>query len=403
MKIKVSPEDFVVREETDLTLTDAGPYRAYLLHKRGWNTLDAIGAGARASGVPAHEVRYAGLKDRHAVTTQYISVPERYSLRASVPGIAEQDLRFEPVGFSEDFISTRNLAGNRFEIIVRSLSDHEASSIKYRLSRVREDGFPNYFDDQRFGSVPPGGEFLAERVLKGHLKGALRLYLTAKFPGMPAPEKERRLRISEAWGDWDAVSKECRSGVEKRIMEALKQGGNKKNLLRAISAIPHDEMAMHLAAFQAALWNETLRQLLAPLVEEASTPSVPGRVGEYFFPAIHEDAGPSGRLSVIPTVARRILLCPPEVAAAVDAVLREREISASDLNMRGIRNAYLKSFYRQAVVIPKELHAGESLPDDLYAGRQKVTLSFGLPRGSYATMLLKALIAGVPAEASEQP
>lgn len=402
MKIKVNPEDFVVREEIDPALTDDGPYRVYLLHKRGWNTLDAIRAGARASGVPVHEVRHGGLKDRHAVTSQYVSVPNRYTLKPHVPGIPDEDLRFEPLGFSGDFVSTRNLTGNTFELTVRSLSDGEMAVLGARLAPVRENGFPNYFDDQRFGSVPPGGEFLAERVLKGHLKGALRLYLAAESPSMPAREKERRLRISEAWGDWEAVAVECQSGVERRIVESLKQGGNKKNLLAAINAIPHDEMAMYLAALQAVLWNQTLRRLLTP-VEAGSMTSVPGRVGDYLFPAQCGGEDTFRRLQgiSIPTVARRILPCPPEVTTAIDAVLEERQISMSDLNLRGIRTAYLKSFYRSAVVIPMGLLAGGFLPDELYAGRKKVSLSFSLPRGSYATMLLKALTVGTAAAADE--
>ncbi len=381
-------EDFVVREDCDLALSTDGPHRVYLMHKRGWNTVDAVGAIARASGVPVHEVRYAGLKDRHAVTSQYVTVPGRYALLPRVPGIPEEDLRFETVGFSQDFVSTRNLVKNRFFVVLRSLSQDEVAVLNARLPNVRAFGFPNYFDDQRFGSVPPGGELLAERVAKGHLKGALRLYMTADYPGLGVHERARREKIAQAWGDWPTVTKESQGVTERRITESLLEGGGKKNLLAALNAIPHTEMTMHLAAFQAALWNRALTLLLKP-EGNPTTPRVPGRVGDYLFPPASFDLQGVN----IPTAARHVLPCTPDVAAAITTSLVERGLKPGDLNLRGIRNGYLKSFYRSAVVIPGGMEVGNPLPDELYAGREKVSLSFDLPPGSYATMLIKALTA----------
>lgn len=390
LKIKVRPEDFVVSEALDIALTENGQHRVYILHKRGWNTVDAVGAVARASGVPVSQVRYAGLKDRHALTSQYVTVPRQYVLTDKVPGISPEDLRLEQVGFSEDFVSTHNLRGNSFEVTLRSLSPEEAESIRSRIPEVKRAGFPNYFDDQRFGSVPPSGDLLAERILKGHLKGALRLYLTAEYPGLTAAEKARRQAMSGAWGDWAAVQRQCQSGVEKRIVETLQRGGNKKNLLDAVNAIPSHEMTMYFAAFQASIWNRVLCALVGPAT--GATLSVPGKAGDYLFP---RDAA-SGLLekiqsAEIPTVARRILPCEPDVQATISSSIAERGLTASDLNLRGIRSAYLKSFYRRAVVVPDGLVAGEIVRDDLYRGRSKLVIRFSLPKGSYATMLLKAL------------
>lgn len=397
MKIKVRPEDFVVQERLKMAFSEEGQNRVYLLHKRGWNTVDAVGAVARASGVPAAQVRYAGLKDRHAVTTQYVSVPREYTLAGKVPGISPEDLRLEQAGFSEDFVSTRNLTGNSFDVVLRSLEEGEVAALMDRLPAVRQGGFPNYFDDQRFGSVPPGGEFVAERVLRGHLKGALRLHLTAEYPGMGADEKAHRQAISDAWGDWDAVLALCRTGVEKRVIETLRRGGNKKNLLEAVNVIPRQEMTMYFAAFQAALWNQVLRSLVQPGPEPSH--SVAGKAGPYIFP----EPTVLERLQAddIPTVARRILPCRPQVSDRINSAIAERGLKEQDFNLRGIHNAYLKSFYRNAVVVPQDLEEEGPAPDDLYRGRLKVRLTFSLPKGSYATMLLKALC-GTGGEGSPQ-
>lgn len=426
----------MVREQVDLQLSQQGQYSVYLLHKRGWNTLDAIGAIARASDVPAEEIRYAGLKDRYAVATQYLTVPRSRSLRESLPEVAGDDLRVQHVGYSDDFVSTRNLTGNAFTVTVRSLGPEEAESIRERMALVKESGFPNYFDDQRFGSVPAGGELLGERVVRGHLKGALRLYMTAEYPAMKRAERERRQSISALWGDWDAVYALCRGVTERRIVETLMKGGNKKNLLTAINAIPGAEMTMYFAAFQASIWNQALRELLGASAGQPSGPPdvasaeqrsgppdaasdgqpsgppdvvsgeqlsgapgaasivpVAGREAPYLIPVGDESPAVLGSLRGvrIPTVAHKILPADPRVEAAIDAVLTARGISRGDLNIRGVHNAYLKSFYRDAVVVPFGLEADEIGHDDLYRGRLKITLRFSLSRGSYATMLLKAL------------
>jgi tRNA pseudouridine13 synthase len=79
---------------------------------------------------------------------------------------------------------------------------------------------------------------------------------------MSLKEKTRKQAISEVWGDWEAVLGHCESETEKRIVMILQGGGNKKNLLAALNAIPHDEMSLHFAAYQSAVWNEVLRRLI---------------------------------------------------------------------------------------------------------------------------------------------
>ena len=75
MKIKVRPEDFVVREQVDIVAgssDDIGPascwYMIYLLKKRAWNTLDALRLIAKENRIPMAQIGYCGRKDRYAVT-----------------------------------------------------------------------------------------------------------------------------------------------------------------------------------------------------------------------------------------------------------------------------------------------------------------------------------------------
>src|SRR5947209_9659644 len=74
MKVKQQPEDFQVEELTDVVPTGQGAFALYRLEKRGWSTPDALAAIRRRWQVEPRRVAYGGLKDRHAVTVQYLTI-----------------------------------------------------------------------------------------------------------------------------------------------------------------------------------------------------------------------------------------------------------------------------------------------------------------------------------------
>lgn len=383
MRLKMTPDDFVVNEVVSID-TKAAPgkakYRIYLMEKSGWNTLDAISSIASASRVDPSLVGYAGLKDRHARTTQHISVPAQYELTSR-----RDDIRLTFLGFSDDFVSTKVLVGNRFMVRVGGLGSEEAGGILSRAQEIRRHGYPNYFDDQRFGSVTGSGEFVAERIVRGHLKGALKIHLSEVFPNQKKAERERRAKVSAAWGKWDEVFELCESREDRAVAAPLLGGATKKHLLLALSAIPHEAMARYIAAYQAFVWNEVLRRI----VKGSGVPfrEVPGKAGPYLFPTKPiSDPGLD-----IPAVAAVLAPCRPEIACRIDEVLSERGLTLADFNVRGLRSRYFKSFSRRAWVIPDGLVVGEPKPDRDNPSQVELRISFALPAGSYATMLLKAL------------
>ena len=77
VRLKTTPEDFVVREAVDLHIRPKpARYRVYLLEKKGWNTADAISAIARERRLPLSRIRYGGKKDRHGHTWQYVTIDD---------------------------------------------------------------------------------------------------------------------------------------------------------------------------------------------------------------------------------------------------------------------------------------------------------------------------------------
>ena len=163
-RMKVLPEDFVVEEIVDIERSGEGEHCWLYIRKRNCNTEWLAKRIARFCDIPLSGVSYAGLKDRHAVTTQWFSV--------HLPGKATPDWQaFEDAFNSESTAEgesihvleqTRHnrklqrgaLKANRFRITLRELDGADDDLFRVLDERVRtisEQGVPNYFGEQRFG------------------------------------------------------------------------------------------------------------------------------------------------------------------------------------------------------------------------------------------------------------
>lgn len=394
MKIKAATEDFIVKELIDLEIKDDGAYRIYLLEKRHWNTMDALLAIARQNKMPMARIGYGGRKDRHAITYQYISVPREYDLSFNMPKIK---LTF--IGFADDYVSPAILKGNYFELTLRKIPTAQKTSVAKRLNEVARYGFPNYFDDQRFGSVINPEEFLAERIIRKHYKGALKLYLTSIYPEDRGKEKERKRAIEKQWGNWQAVLPLCRTAAEKDIVKILTKGESKYQLVKAINAIPKEELSMHFSAYQSFLWNQSLERILLQYITNPI--KIKGRIMDYYFyETLEENTLNTLKQLNIPTVSYKIF-GDSKAADTVLEVLSERNLKPSDFNLTKIRKSFFKTFPRPAITIPKflrtvPLDSSDLLQsfakDDIYPGYLKLKTRFTLPPGSFATMLVKSLV-----------
>ena len=148
MKIKCQPDDFRVEELTDAQPGDSGRYTFYRLSKRDLGTIEAVEAICRRWNLSGRQVSYAGLKDRHAATVQYLTIADGPRHRMSTP-----QFELEPVGRLGYPYTSRQLLGNRFELVLRALDPEELGRATAALEDIPRVGLPNYFDDQRFGSV----------------------------------------------------------------------------------------------------------------------------------------------------------------------------------------------------------------------------------------------------------
>lgn len=149
--IRHSPEDFVVDELPAYDPSGTGDHVFVHLRKRGLTTLELVRRLAEAVEVSKDDIGVAGMKDRHAVTTQWISIPWRDELDALRARADLEDVDLLALERHGHKLRTGHLKGNRFTLTLRELSPGAATSITAGLERLATTGVPNAFGPQRFG------------------------------------------------------------------------------------------------------------------------------------------------------------------------------------------------------------------------------------------------------------
>ena len=147
-----SPETFTVEEIPAYLPSGEGTHLYVWIEKRGLTTLDVIARVAAALGVNGRDVGYAGLKDRHALTRQWLSVPGVDPERAlAVPGTAEWTI-LQAIRHLHK-LRLGHLRGNHFEVRLEGeAGEAERRALEAAVARIAASGLPNRFGAQRFGS-----------------------------------------------------------------------------------------------------------------------------------------------------------------------------------------------------------------------------------------------------------
>ncbi len=183
--IRHCPEDFCVDEVLGFEPEGEGEHLFLQLRKRGDNTAWVARQLARLAEVPVSAVTYSGLKDRHAVTSQWFGIHLPGRQDPDLSPLAAQGLELLARARHRKKLRTGVHRGNRFRILIRELD--QPQSLEARLEQIRSRGVPNYFGEQRFGhqggnlekaaALFAGELRVRDRKLKGLYLSAARSFL----------------------------------------------------------------------------------------------------------------------------------------------------------------------------------------------------------------------------------
>lgn len=175
------PEDFCVEEIPAYLPSGSGEHVYVELRKRRLSTQDLVRRVAEAAAVDSRDIGYAGLKDKHAVTTQWLSLPGRakpasqWTLPSGIEVVRESR--------HNNKLRTGHLKGNRFRITLRGVASDGLERAEAIVRELERRGVPNYFGAQRFGR---GGENLtrATDFLVGGARQRLPAFLLKLYPSV---------------------------------------------------------------------------------------------------------------------------------------------------------------------------------------------------------------------------
>jgi tRNA pseudouridine13 synthase len=385
MKVKSRPEDFRV-EELAAPRDDGGPFALYRLTKQSLGTPEAIDAICHAWRLRREAVGFGGLKDRHAVTRQFVSIeggPHR--------ALAQKSFSLEYLGQTSREFTSKDILANRFEIVLRDLDPSDAERIVGELPAVTTDGVPNYFDDQRFGSVGESGDFVARPWCLGDYERALWLAIAEANEHDRGDVRDEKRSLRDQWGNWPACRRSAVRPVSCAAFERLcRQPGDFRG---AFVRIPQPDRRMYLGAFQSALWNRILAETIRGAVTAAELFAVEiGRAPLPFFRTVQPPAAVEALSDPLPLPSARERRELGPRTELYERVAAQFGLECRTLRVKFPRDSFFSRGSRPAVFRPQNL-ARTINPDELAerkeGGRQKLTLRFDLPPGSYATVLVK--------------
>jgi tRNA pseudouridine13 synthase len=177
-----APEDFVVDEVPLYPHSGEGEHCYVRVEKRGFTTPAMLRAITRAAGVDERDVGYAGLKDKHAVTRQWLSLPAK--ARPPAEWQLPEDIRVLEHTRHSNKLRTGHLLGNRFRITLDAPDTSALETASAIAETLRARGLYNYFGGQRFGRRGDGlGQAIAWLRAGGKTHGVPR-FLGKLYPSV---------------------------------------------------------------------------------------------------------------------------------------------------------------------------------------------------------------------------
>lgn len=387
-RIKEELEDFFVEEVPLYQPCGEGEHVYFLIEKRDLTTFEAIRHLCHRLGRPAKDFGYAGLKDRKGITRQTISLG----------GITVDDVlslefdRLQILSAKRHLNKLRlgHLRGNRFKIRIRDVSRDAEELVEPVIALIEKSGLPNYFGPQRFGNRG-NAHWIGRAFLVKDSCRAIRRIL-----GFPSPTENnpdvvaaRHLFLQFRWREALERFPASYREEKKLLIYLLRVGENYKGAARLIQ---RNIMRLYFSAFQAYLFNTVLQERMQ------SADGDPGRLFEGDVAHRHDDGvtfyveDPAAeaervkRFEISPTgpIFGRKMRIPKGYANEVEArVLEGQRLEHKDFHH--LQQGWRLEGGRRPLRVPVSEIKWQLDEEGLAA-------EFFLPKGSYATTLLRELM-----------
>lgn len=337
-KIKQKKEDFIVNEislQPDFYCCNKSSFSYLWIEKRGMNTFDAIDEIKKVFDLNHKDVSVQGLKDEDGITSQLISVRKiifQKDLKLFNKKFISNDYKLQIKnieGYGKKSLVPRLLHGNNFKLIIRNLNKVTAKSFYNYCQKNRFISFINYYDNQRFGII--GGSY------NTHLIGKAIINM-----------------------DWIRAFKEFEKSKNSEINNIKRPTKiNHVYCKKFFKQINFAKICFFISSYNSYLWNKKANSYIDKIKEDTF---------QYFFSEI-------GPLSLIKNEAFQIY-----------NILSINGYKINKYTYKTISKKFIRNLFVTANVFPISIEQ-----DKLNKDKYKVQISFFLPTGCYATMLIKQI------------
>ncbi len=166
-KFLQNEEDFIV-EEQPIEFSNSGNFVVLEIKKQNCDTWELIDRLSKFLGIFSNEIGYAGLKDKRATTTQYITIPKKYS--KELKNFKSKKIEIKEICLHNKKLNIGDLEGNRFKINLHEVEKTDIFQIEKIIKLISKFGMPNYFGYQRFGKDVKDNLEKAKELLFGEAK-----------------------------------------------------------------------------------------------------------------------------------------------------------------------------------------------------------------------------------------
>jgi len=379
--LKQRPEDFAV-EEIPLYLPCGEGEHLYLeVEKRGLTTHELVHRLAKHCRLRERDISYAGLKDAQALTRQRLCLPskaEKHLASFDLPGV-----RILSIARHRNKLRLGHLAGNRFRITLQATVDDAATRAEAIIAQLLQHGVPNLFGDQRYGLLG-NNPLIGGALLRGEHEQAIEHLL-----GEPEQISNARWREGvELYraGDLEeacrALPPGCRN--EKSALRALLNGQSAE---QALHKLPRNVLRLFLSAWQSRLFDRLVLQRLEGLGQlEAGDLACKHVNGACFLvedPALEQPRADAFEISpTAPLYGAKTPLAAGAPGEREQALLDAEQLPEDAFKLPGGLSLQGE---RRPLRVP--------LQEATVAQRDgKLEVSFCLPRGSYATTVMREIM-----------
>ncbi|WP_406656715.1 tRNA pseudouridine(13) synthase TruD [Methanolobus sp. ZRKC2] len=397
-------DDFIVKEISNREEGDSGKQLIVELIKRNWDMHHLVRDMSRKLGISQKRISFAGTKDKRAKTTQKISI---YDIdEKDIENFYLKDVELRVLGRSKRSLELGDLFGNEFIITIRNI-DHNPEELEQMLTTVTEEikaygGVPNFFGIQRFGAIRPVTHLVGEQILKGNFEKAALIYIAKSFPDEPDDVNKVRDTV---WKNRDFIEGlkiyPLRLRYERAMMHYLVE--NPGDFKGCFGVLARNISKMFVHAYQSYNFNRIICQRI-----EKGLPldvAVPGDIvcfkNKEGLPDVTKtqhvtEENVDGMNNLVrrkrafvtaPLIGYDTELASREPGSIEDDVFSETNMPVESFKVPEIPDMASRGLRREILI-----HCEPSFQvdeDELNPGKSKATLNFTLPKGCYATTVLR--------------